>query len=77
MKNVSEIMLKKAIIIAEEEFEDLIKKLNPEDDTYFREFAYIGIEDKTIEALEKYFDIEITSIHSDDCDYVGIWIIYK
>ena len=28
-------------------------------------------------SLSEYFDIEITSIHMDDCDYSGIWIAFK
>lgn len=28
--------------------------------------------------LTGYFDVkEITSIHSDDCDCIGVWITYK
>lgn len=28
--------------------------------------------------LAGYFDVkEITSVHSDNCDYIGVWIIYK
>lgn len=28
--------------------------------------------------LATYFDVaEITSIHADDCDLVGVWIVYK
>ena len=29
------------------------------------------------EKLGEYFDVQITSIHIDDCDYVGVWIVYK
>ena len=27
--------------------------------------------------LSKYFDVEVTSTHIDDCDYIGVWICYK
>lgn len=31
------------------------------------------------DALSKYFDVEVTSVHADDCDcgYLGIWICYR
>ena len=29
------------------------------------------------EALQEYFDVKkITSIHMDDCNWVGVWIVY-
>ena len=38
-------------------------------------------EDETDEAiyayLEKELDVKISSVHIDDCDYVGVWIVLK
>ena len=34
--------------------------------------------DKVREALAKYFEVrEVTSFHIDDCEEVGVWIVYK
>lgn len=27
--------------------------------------------------LSDYFDIKVTSIHIDDCDMTGVWIVYR
>jgi hypothetical protein len=27
--------------------------------------------------LSKYYDVNVTSVHIDDCDDVGIWVVYK
>lgn len=32
---------------------------------------------KVVEALSEALGITITSIHIDDCDMVGVWIVYK
>ena len=34
-------------------------------------------EDKIMSKLSEFFDVQITSLHADDCDYPGIWIAYK
>ena len=36
-----------------------------------------GGEDDIKEVLSEYFDVTVTSIHSDDCDVIGVWIAYK
>lgn len=28
------------------------------------------------ERLSEYFDVNVTSIHIDDCDVPGVWIVY-
>ena len=28
------------------------------------------------EALSRYYGVQVTSIHADDCEYAGIWIVY-
>ena len=40
-----------------------------ETDTYWNE--------DMLETLSKYFDVDVTSFHSDNCEYVGVWICYK
>lgn len=29
------------------------------------------------ETLSKYFEVEVTSFHSDSCECVGVWNCYK
>lgn len=40
-----------------------------EAETYWNEYI--------TETLSKYFDVTVTSIHADDCEYFGVWICYK
>lgn len=30
-----------------------------------------------LNVLSKYFDVEVTSYHADDDEYIGVWICYK
>ena len=34
-------------------------------------------DDKINQTLGEFLGVKITSIHADDCDYPGIWIVYK
>jgi hypothetical protein len=27
--------------------------------------------------LSEHFDVDVTSVHIDDCEYLGIWVVYK
>lgn len=86
MKNVNEYMLKTCIYMPADEYEELLKELFGE---YLRvDFTLegLGVEYNNITCdepdiaskLAEYFDVkEITSIHIDDCDYMGVWIVYK
>lgn len=40
---------------------------------------FCGIDNRTVyEKLAEYYDVtKITSIHSDDCAKIGVWICYK
>ena len=89
MKNVKENQLKKCIFMGTDEFDTIIKKLfgktteveftlegmwigEPNDDC-----CEIPFEDIS-EKLAEYFDVKnITSVHMDDCDEIGVWICYK
>ncbi len=77
MKNISENMLKKAIFVELSEFENLVKEVNGENDSAEVEDGYVSITQETRDKLSEYFDVEITSVHADSFDTVGIWIIYK
>ena len=90
MRNVSSSMLKKCIFMDLEEFKDLInnvtgglKRVKYEPDGIYYEDTDEAEEVETYwnehitETLSKYFDVKVTSIHADDCEYVGVWICYK
>ena len=86
MKNVRENQLKKCIYLEAEEFVDIIHEvLNKDFRVYFTsEGLDICTNDNIVNvdelhtALATYFDIkEVTSIHIDDCDFIGVWIVYK
>ena len=89
MKNIGNGQLKKCIFMELDEFTKLVENLTDglqtveyedgvylistnkadETDTYWNE-------DMT-ETLSNYFDVEVTSFHSDGCECVGVWICYK
>lgn len=85
MKNVRESQLKKCIFMETEEFDIIIKEVFGEE--YEANFSLEGIDvcsednglscEEINEGLSKYFDVEVTSTHIDDCDYIGVWICYK
>ena len=90
MKNVKENQLKKCIFMELDEFSKLI--LNLTDGLMEVEYEIDGIyydstekadntdtywDEDLLVTLSKYFDVEVTSTHSDDCDIVGVWIVYK
>ena len=82
MKNVENTMLKTAIFMECDRFEKLLYELTgdaADDDfvggIYITDNIYVS--DETLEKLKEYFDVNITSIHADDADTVGIWIVYR
>lgn len=89
MKNVCGYKLKKCIFYTLDEYERLIKNLLGEDVSVtlddFTELYYESIndEDEGISfyeikaALDKHFDVEVTSIHTDGCEETGVWIVYQ
>ena len=90
MKNVRENQLKKCIFMESEEFQNLIGEITGGLITVEYDFEGLWYEhtdkaEKTdiywnediYETLSKYYDVEVTSVHIDDCDCVGVWICYK
>lgn len=90
MRNVKEHQLKKAIVLSVEEYEEVLHEIfgvriivHADLDGIWYEFENDNeynedIDTALVENLAIYFDVnEITSIHCDDCDYCGIWIIYQ
>ncbi len=88
MKNVRENQLKKCIFMETEDFEEVFVNVFGEYDEDTNEvdvefdtvdgiyFCGISNEDVYTE-LSKYFDVNVTSIHIDDFDTIGVWICYK
>ena len=84
MKNVRESQLKKAIFMLSDEFEELLSGFGLK-----AEFAWDGLsiydpngkDDYDDEAVNKmlsdHFGVTVTSVHTDDSDLVGVWIVYK
>ena len=87
MKNVKENQLKKCIFMITEDFKEVFVNVFGEYDEDTNEvdveFDYDGIyfcgisNEDVYTKLSEYFDINITSIHIDDCDTIGVWIVYK
>lgn len=80
MKNVHPTQLKKCIFFIEDEFKELMEKLNISIELDFdgNDFVEFTDENEAFETLANYFDVkEITSVHYDDYEYRGIWIVYK
>jgi len=77
MKNVKNNMIKTAIFIELNKFKKLVIELTGEDfNVDYDIYDGLCVTDNGIEALEKHFDVKITSIHADDFDTIGVWIIY-
>ena len=82
MKNVRENQLKKCIFFLYDEFEEVIKDFGISAEIDYDGIIFTkGTEDINNEAvyaiLSKHFDVDVTSIHCDDCDYIGVWVVYK
>ena len=90
MRNVRESQLKKCIFIEGDEFTELIQSFYPEvqqSASLIVDYTLEGIDiysdeieintDDIIRFLSEYFDVEVTSFHMDDCEYVGVWVAYK
>ena len=87
MKNVRENQLKTCIFLTTEELEEIMGKIfdtkviihcSLEGAWYETPLKDLDIDDDTLCAeLSEYFDVNVTSMHIDDCEYVGVWVCYK
>ena len=82
MKNVSKDKLKKCIFLSDDEFEGIMYHLGIHVETGWEGIFYSKNEDdvddsEVYELLSEYFDVEVTSAHCDDCDYMGVWVVYR
>jgi hypothetical protein len=93
MKNIQEWQLKKCIFMNTDEYDKIIKSLfgshieveftldgmwvgNPNVDS-LDDICEISFDELSAK-LAEYFDVEqVTSVHMDDCDEIGVWICYK
>ena len=89
MKNVNEYQLKKCIFLTAEEFENVVKEIYPDNEVevdYDMDGITVNIDDESsdpsddldlLKNLATYYDVaKVTSVHMDDCDYIGVWIAY-
>lgn len=85
MRNLTKNQLKKAIFMRLSDFEDVVEKAIPDVKVSYCEEAlfYDAEPDRTVEkdeiyeALSEYFDVYVTSIHTDGYEDVGVWIVYQ
>lgn len=89
MKNVRENQLKNCIFMELDVFTSIIEKITDglltieyEDGVYMTHSQKAADTDTwwnedILKTLSRYFDVEVTSFHSDSCEYVGVWICYK
>lgn len=86
MKNIRKNQIKTCIFLEKEELEKIIREMSKErvevrlelDGMWYENLDGNYHEDEYYqELLEKYFDVKINSIHIDDCDRVGIWLVLK
>ena len=86
MKNVRPNQLKKCIFVDVEELQAILSAIYEEDiivhisldGMWYEGETDLDIgDDDVCQELSKYYDVNVTSIHIDDCDYVGVWVVYK
>ena len=87
MKNIKPNQLKKCIFLTQTEMEQILTETLQK--TVTVNVSLYGLEpctednDEDIDdcylcnVLSGYFDVNVTSIHIDDCEYVGVWVVYK
>ena len=76
---------KNSLNLTADEFNDICAKIYGADTIvhYAMDGIWLeGVEDEDVDAslneeLSKFFDMNITSVHIDDCDNTNVWIDYK
>ena len=79
MKNVRDYQLKKCIFMDYDMFKQEAKKIFGNNVVVECDYEGISIDydGNILEALSEYYGVEVTSIHIDDCDIIGVWIVYR
>lgn len=86
MRNVRLDQLKKCIFLTQTELENILSEILQK--TVTVNISLYGLEPCTeddediddyymCQVLSEYYGVQVTSIHIDDCDYVGVWVVYK
>lgn len=92
MRNVNESELKKCIFKTPDDFQRDIRSIFGvnarveyslegidiiyEQDEHSEDFIEDPTQSEVIEKLSKYYDVQVSSYHIDDCDYCCVWICY-
>ncbi|MBQ2389279.1 MAG: hypothetical protein II305_04410 [Clostridia bacterium] len=87
MKNVKENQLKKCIFLTQTELENILSEKLQKTVTVNVDLYGLSVcteedmEDmdngRLCDELSEYFDVNVSSVHIDDCDIVGVWVCYK
>ena len=85
MNNVRLENLKNCIFMEFDDFADCLKEATNGavdvsyslDGLMFHNIDETADEPDVNSILSAYFDVTVTSVHADDADYVGVWIVYK
>ena len=85
MKNVRENQLKKCIFKEYDEFKRDVWEILGDDVEISCDYDGIYFEcddealytEEVLTGMSKYYDVEVTSIHIDDCEVIGVWICYR
>lgn len=87
MRNVRVSQLRSCIVLEPEEYDYILTQIYP-DAEISTEYTLEGISvdidgsdpdtDDLHGRLAKHFDVEkVTSVHMDDCENIGVWIVYE
>lgn len=73
--------IKETICLSSDEFEKILKKIYPHgfETEYSMDGLWVGNKYGELpveEDLTEYFNRKVSSIHLDDCDCVGVWIVF-
>ena len=78
MQNINKNMIRKSIVMDIWDFTELVGRLTGIDADYDLDgLSFNGEKTKVYEALSEYFGVRVTSVHTDDCAPIGVWITYK
>ncbi len=79
MKNVREYQLKKCIFMDYDMFKREANMIFGNNVVVECDYEGISIDcdGDILEKLSEYYGVEVTSIHIDDCEVIGVWIAYR
>lgn len=85
MRNITKNKLRKCIFMLMCDFESVVERAIPdvlvsycEQELFFETDGQKTVEkEKVLDALSAYFDVNVTSLHTDGYDEAGVWIVYK